>query len=184
MDEFDKYEGLFAEQGDFDTPSTWVVGLSYQANEELTLVFDVQRINYGEVKSLANPNDADIFTDPSRVLGADTGLGFGWEDIDIVKLGAQWAYRPDLIFRAGYSHASKLFDNGQALFNILAPATIRDHVSFGSTIKTNQSSELNLSFTLALEETISGTNPVFTGPQTGSVEMEQWEIEVSWSHRF
>jgi len=184
MEEFDDYAGLFAEQGDFDTPSTWVVGLVYTPINNLDLVVDFQRINYGEVNSLSNPNDVNIFADSSRALGANAGLGFGWDDIDIIKLGAQWTYRPDLILRAGYSHASKLFDSGQALFNVLAPATIRDHVSLGSTIKPNQSSEVNLSLTLALNEKINGNNPVFTPGQTGSVEMEQWEIEVSWSQRF
>ncbi len=29
MSEFDDYAGLFAEQGDFDIPSTWTVGLAY-----------------------------------------------------------------------------------------------------------------------------------------------------------
>ncbi len=182
MSEFEDYEGLFAEQGDFDTPSTWVVGLAYSATPEVTLVLDYQRINYGEVKSLSNGNDLDI-SNPDYHLGADDGLGFGWDDMDIIKLGIQWEYDPKWTFRAGYSHASELFEGTQALFNILAPATIRDHISLGSTYKYSDTNQVNMSLTRAFKEEVEGTS-VFTGSQTGSVEMEQWELELSWAHMF
>jgi long-chain fatty acid transport protein len=178
MSEFDDYAGLFAEQGDFDIPSTWVVGAAYKVQPTVTLVVDFQRINYGEIKSLSNPND-----NPSLKLGADDGLGFGWEDMDIIKLGVQWEFDERLTLRAGYSHATKLFKGTQALFNILAPATIRDHVSLGSSYQHGKQSALNLAFTLALNEEVAGSSP-FTGSQTGSVEMEQWELEIGWSHFF
>lgn len=184
MSKLDKYAGLFAEQGDFDTPSTWVVGFVYKLAPEIRVLLDFQRINYGKVKSLANTNDVNIFADPNGLLGADGGLGFGWKDMDIYKLGAQWDYDQKLTLRAGYSHASKLFDSGQALFNILAPATIRNHVSVGGSYQYTLNNEINFSLTKALKETVAGSNPIFTGPQTGSVQMEQLEFEVSWGHRF
>jgi len=184
MSEFEDYEGLFAEQGDFDTPSSWVVGLAYTAMPGVTLVLDYQRINYGEVKSLSNGNDLNIFSNPDYKLGADDGLGFGWKDMNIIKLGVQWEYDRLWTWRAGYSHASELFDGGQALFNILAPATIRDHISFGSTYSYSDDNQVNMSLTYAMDEKVEGSNQVFTGSQTGSVQMEQWEFELSWAHRF
>ncbi|MCU7859502.1 MAG: hydrocarbon degradation protein, partial [Candidatus Thiodiazotropha sp. (ex Lucinoma kastoroae)] len=87
-------------------------------------------------------------------------------------------------FRAGYSHADQLFKGGQALFNILAPATIRDHISVGSTYIDNNKNKVTLAITRALNEEIKGDNPIFTPGQTGSVEMEQWELELSWAHQF
>lgn len=182
MGKFDKYAGLFAEQGDFDTPSTWVVGLVYGISPQVSLVLDYQRINYGEINSLANSNALPL-TGPSDFLGADGGLGFGWQDMDIIKLGVQWAFDDRLTLRAGYSHASALFKGTQALFNVLAPATIRNHLSLGSSYQYSQQSAFNLAFTLALNEEIDGSSP-FTAGQTGSVQMEQWELEINWSHRF
>lgn len=184
MTEFDDYRGLFAEQGDFDTPSTWVLGLAYSASPTVTLILDYQNINYGEVKSLSNGNDVNFFVNPSQRLGADNGLGFGWEDMGIWKLGIQWEYDPQWTFRAGYSHADQLFKGGQALFNVLAPATIRDHLSVGSTYTYNNKNKVTLALTHALNEEIKGDNPIFTPGQTGSVEMEQWEVELSWGHQF
>lgn len=55
MSEFDKYEGLFAEQGDFDIPENYAIGIAYKPTAELDLYFDIQRINYSDVKSVGNP---------------------------------------------------------------------------------------------------------------------------------
>jgi long-chain fatty acid transport protein len=182
MTEFDDYAGLFAEQGDFDVPPTVTAGLSFKATPEVTLVLDWQRIFYSDVKALSNPNDAPV--GPDNLLGADHGLGFGWNDIDIIKLGVQWEYNPKLTLRAGVSHADQLFDNGESLFNVLAPATVRTHASLGMTYRLDKSSAISLAYTRAFEEKIKGQNPNFTGPQTGSVQMDQHELEISWSWLF
>jgi len=182
MTEFDDYAGLFAEQGDFDVPPTVTAGLSFKATPEVTLILDWQRIFYSDVKALSNPNDAPV--GPGNLLGEDGGLGFGWNDIDIIKLGVQWEYSPKLTLRAGVSHADQLFDNGESLFNVLAPATVRTHASLGMTYRLDKSSAISLAYTRAFEEKIKGQNPFFTGPQTGSVQMDQHELEVSWSWLF
>jgi len=178
MSRFDKYRGLFAEEGDFDVPPTAVLGFAYKLNPELTLVGDYQRIWYGEVKSLANPN-----TQLVGGLGSDEGLGFGWDDIDIIKVGVQWQYSPSLVLRAGVSHASELFAQGNALFNVLAPATPRTHLSVGMTYDM-QPHSVSLAYTRAVNNKIGGVNPLFTGGQTGFVEMAQHELELSWGYQF
>ena len=182
MTEFDDYEGLFAEKGDFDVPATVTAGLRFDVHPDVTLVADWQRIFFNEVKSLGNPNDADP-TIPGNQLGDDDGLGFGWENINIYKLGAQWQYSPRLTLRAGVSHADQLFENGQALFNVLAPATIRTHASLGMSYRLESGNIVSLAYTRAFEETISGKSPL-TGQQTGSVFMDQHELEVSWAWQF
>ncbi|MCB1774900.1 MAG: outer membrane protein transport protein [Gammaproteobacteria bacterium] len=180
MSEFDDYRGLFAEQGDFDVPPTITAGLSFAATPSVTLVADWQRIFYNSVKAVGNPNNVAIGT-PGTRLGDDHGLGFGWRDIDIFKLGVQWQQSPKLAFRAGVSHADQLFDNGEALFNILAPATVRTHASLGMSYKLDTDSVISVAYTRAFEEKIKGQNVNFTGPQTGSVQMDQHELEVNWT---
>ncbi len=182
MDRFDDYRGLFAEQGDFDVPSTFTLGLSYAATPNVALVADWQRIHFSEVDALGNSND--LAPVPGAFLGRDDGLGFGWDDIDIIKLGIQWDRDAAWTFRAGVSHAEQLFDNSETLFNILAPATIRSHASLGFTWRPNGGHAISMAYTRAFEEKISGRNPNFTGPQTGFVEMDQHELEVSWGIRF
>jgi long-chain fatty acid transport protein len=181
MTEFDDYKGLFAEQGGFDVPPTVTAGLSFKASPEVTLVADWQRIFYNEVKALGNSNGS---FGPDNLLGSKNGLGFGWENINIFKLGVQWDYNAKLTLRAGVSHADQLFDNAEALFNILAPATVRTHASLGMTYRIDKSNNISLAYTRAFNEEIDGQNPTFTGSQTGSVRMDQHELEVSWTWLF
>jgi long-chain fatty acid transport protein len=182
MTRFKDYEGLFAEQGDFDTPATITAGLAYQVTPAVTLVFDWQRIFYGNVKALGNSNNLAL--GPGNLLGADDGLGFGWDDINIYKLGVQWEYSPQWTFRAGYSHADQLFENGESLFNVLAPATIQSHASLGLTYDIDKRNSVSVAYTRAFPNKIRGANANFTGPQTGHVQMDQHELEVSWGIRF
>ncbi len=55
MDKFARYQGLFAEQGGFDIPETYAVGLAWRATEKLTIAADYQRIKYADVASVGNP---------------------------------------------------------------------------------------------------------------------------------
>lgn len=182
MSKFDKYKGLFAEGGDFDIPPVYNVGFSARLNPQWTFAFEAQGILFEEVKSISNTNDFPIV--PGDIsLGCDDCLGFGWEDMTIFKLGLQWDVRPDWALRLGYSTANQVIPNTQALFNILAPATVSEHITFGLTKSFGERNEINFAYTHAFNEKVPGTNPN-TGSQTGFLEMDQNEWELSWSRKF
>lgn len=190
MDEFDKYKGLFAEQGDFDIPSTWTVGLAWKLQPKGVLTFDVQRINYTDVAAVSNPivnlvgsSNSCATGTTSRCLGGSDGAGFGWDDMTIYKLGYQWESSPDWTWRVGYSHGEQPIPNSEVVFNILAPAVIEDHVTFGFTWNTSPTSELNFQFMHALENSITGANTLNPN-QNVTLEMTQNEVEASWAWKF
>ena len=80
MSKFEKYKGLFAEGGDFDIPENYGVGIAVKASPALTVALDYDRINYGDVKSIANTGlTTGCGTNTACSLGASNGLGFGWE---------------------------------------------------------------------------------------------------------
>ena len=56
MQDFDKYAGLFAEQGGFDIPPTLQAGIAFDLTPNLTLLADYRHIWFGSVKSIANPS--------------------------------------------------------------------------------------------------------------------------------
>lgn len=182
MTRFDKYDGLFAERGDFDTPPSYNVGIAFSPTKKLTVALDVQRILYDDIDSLGNRNDQAIMPG-TPVLGNDDGIGFGWRDITIGKLGVSYDATDKLTLRAGYSKSEQVIPSTQALFNILAPATVTEHITGGFTHQIGKDSEINFSFLYAPREKVSGTNPN-TGPQTGFLELEQYEAEISWGRRF
>ncbi|MBF0610644.1 MAG: transporter [Magnetococcales bacterium] len=180
MSRFDKYSGLIAEEGDFDIPPIFNVGIAYKLTPTFTALADVQHIFFDDIKSLSNSNNT-IMAPGS--LGGSSGLGFGWEGMTVYKFGLQWVMNDSWTWRAGYSKASDVLAGGQALFNILAPATVTDHVTAGLTYKLSDQDGINFAGMHAFSKKIHGSNPN-TPNQTGYLEMSQNELEISWSHKF
>ncbi len=192
MDEFDDYADLFAEDGDFDIPSTLWAGFAVDLSENMTLVADYQKIWYDDSDAVSNdiqnlfncPTANPLTTTPDleSCLGGDNGAGFGWDNIDVIKVGLQWETSSDLTLRFGYSHTDQPIDSDQVLFNILAPGVIEDHVTIGATFET-QMGEINLEAMHALHHSVKGPNP-FDPTQEIRLKMNQFEIGASWSKEF
>lgn len=191
MGEFDDYADLFAEQGGFDIPANAKIGLTFKASDKLAISLDAEHVWYGDVDSVGN-GIANIFSCPtvnpmsmdlSGCLGGANGAGFGWDDMTIIKVGAEWSSGSDWVWRAGYSHGSQPISESETLFNILAPAVIEDHIAVGFSKKHRENREFNVSFMYALQGDVSGVNP-FDPTQTINLEMHQLELEVSYNWRF
>ena len=180
MDAFDDYKGLFAEDGDFDIPSNWIVGLAYKATPALTFVADVQTIYYSQVDSIANPLLNNLF---SSKLGEDHGAGFGWDDMTVFKCGVQWQSSENWIWRGGFSYGEQPIPDKEVLFNILAPAVIEYHATLGVTKKIGNNHELDFTLMRAFPNDVKGTNPL-DPQQTIKLKMDQWEFSVGYSYKF
>lgn len=183
MDEFDDYKGLFAEQGDFDIPSNWTIGVAYKANPALTFAADVQTIYYGEVDSIANPLVASKLVQGKTPLGSDKGAGFGWDDMTIFKFGVQWQSSEDWIWRGGFSYGEQPIPDSEVLFNILAPGVIEYHATLGVTKKMGNNHELDFTIMRGFPKEVEGTNPL-DPQQTIKLKMDQWEFSAGYSYKF
>ncbi|MEE9371874.1 MAG: outer membrane protein transport protein [Saprospiraceae bacterium] len=178
MGKFDKYSGLFAEQGGFDIAANWTAGIALQF-DKLGIALDFKQILYSQVKSIANPILPNLQT---AQLGNETGAGFGWEDMSVIKIGIHYAVQNDLILRAGFSTGGQPIPDSEVLFNILAPGVVENHVSFGISKGLANGKEVNIFITRALSNTVSGGNPLeFPGQQTIDLTMDQWEFGVGFS---
>lgn len=173
FEEFDKYRGLFAEQGDFDIPENYNLGIAWQATPAVKLALDYQRINYSDVRSVANPS-----TNPFP-LGNPNGPGFGWRDIDVWKLGVEYKYSQALTLRAGYNHGDNPITAQDVTFNILAPGVIKDHLTLGFTYTLPSGNELTMAYMHAFNNSVSGFDPFFGG--TDKIEMYQNAIGIQYS---
>ncbi|MBV0934345.1 OmpP1/FadL family transporter [Marinobacterium weihaiense] len=179
-DRFKEYRGLFAEQGGFDVPESYGIGFAWQLSPRWTLAGDWERIEYSEVKAVGNPL---AFNAP---LGADRGPGFGWQDIDVYKLGVIYAASPRVTLRAGISHADQPIPASQTLLNILAPGVIQDHASVGASWQMGPAQSLTFSYTRALEESVKGQNaiPGVLGGGEADLSMSQDILGVAWQYRY
>jgi long-chain fatty acid transport protein len=190
MSEFDDYDELFAEDGDLDIPANFTVGATFKATPKLKVSFDFQQIQYEGVNSISNAGPVlgpSTPTPPApgcdcEWLGKDNGMGFGWEDINIYRLAAEYAYDSNWIFRAGYSWNDQPIPDSEVLFNILAPATIEQHATVGFTFTPDKQSEWNFAYMHAFEEEVKSSQTAFGVP--GSIKMHQNSFDVSYSYKF
>ncbi|MDX1776470.1 MAG: outer membrane protein transport protein, partial [Desulfobulbales bacterium] len=188
MDEFDDYAGLFAEQGDFDIPMNWTIGIAVNPTPAVTLVFDVQQIYYSDINSINNPLLPNLITEISgSQLGDSGGAGFAWDDMTVFKLGLQWARTEQWTYRFGYSYGEQPIPKSDTLFNILAPGVIEQHATFGLTYTFANGGELDFSFMYAFENDVTGPNTLAnpeSDPQMITLTMDQWEVGIGYSWKF
>ncbi len=182
MSKLSEYKGLFAADGDFDIPATWTIGLALNVSKELILLADVQEIYYSGIRSIKNPLIPNI---QKSTLGENHGAGFGWDDITILKLGAQWKSSEDWTWRAGYSIGDQPIPSSEVLFNILAPGVIKQHVTAGVTKAIGSNQELKFALVYALSNDVTGANPLEApGQQRIKIKMNQWEFSVGYAWKF
>ncbi|HQT25451.1 MAG TPA: outer membrane protein transport protein [Burkholderiales bacterium] len=155
MGKLSKYSGLFAEQGSFDIPATYGVGIAVKAMPTTTVAFDIQRIMYGDVPSIANPiANMTVLGNP---LGSNAGAGFGWGNLTVYKLGISHQYDSTLTLRAGWTHNNVPYPSTETFFNILAPGVVRDNATLGATWKLADKSEITVFYMHAFKNTVNGT---------------------------
>ena len=191
MGEFDKYRGLFAEQGGFDIPSHWSLAVTFQPSPATLITAEYQRINYTDAKSVGNPSRlllqcaAGNF---ANCLGGSDGAGFGWHDVDVFKLGVQWQQSPSLTLRAGYNVGDNPIHAEDVTINILAPGVVRHHVTLGATWKLDDVSAVTGAFMYAFDNDVNGPslfNQFVPGLNAQEkIAMYQYSIGVQYSRRF
>ena len=182
FEEFDKYNWLFLENGDFDLPENYNLGVAWQATPAVKLALDYQRINYGEVTAVGAPASAG---------------GFGYDNIDVWKLGVEYKYSQKLTLRAGYSHTDSPIvgaslaecmagsvNCGETTLNILAPAVIEDHVTLGFTYTLASGNEVTMAYMHGFENDVSGQGfdaDGVTPTGTNTIQMYQNSLGIQYS---
>ncbi len=184
-DKFERYQGLFAEQGGFDVPESYGIGAALKVTPKLTVATDVQRIQYSDVNSVGNTFDVNQVMQ-GHPFGSQQGPGFGWDDINVYKLGITYQAHPKLVLRAGYSHNDQPISNDQTFLNILAPGVVQDHVSVGATWNMDQHQELSVAYTHALEKDVKGNQsiPATFGGGEANLKMSQDILGFSYGYKF
>lgn len=182
MGKFKKYSGLFAEQGGFDIPETYGIGIAAKTTPDLTLAADIQQINYSKVPSIGNSVNnlsACFVGNTTGCLGGGNGAGFGWKDMTVFKLGASYTYSQSLTLRGGLSTARQPIPTNETFFNVLAPAVIENHLTLGATWTLASKSELTVAYMHAFENTVNGTNTAIGGNGVG-LKMYQDSLGIGY----
>lgn len=185
MSKFDKYKGLFANQGEFDIPENYGIGIAVQASPKLTLAADVQQINYSSVAAVGNTVDC-LFMG-TCMLGSTNGPGFGWQDTTVYKLGLAYELNSGTTLRMGYVTLKQPIPASQTFFNILAPGVVQDHLTLGLTMAMSSASELSFMYMHAFEKTVNGSGSIPAVPYGGgeaNLRMSQDSLGVAYGWRY
>ena len=183
MGNLDKYKGLFAEQGGLDIPSHWGVGVAWEPDGKWLVAFDYERINYSDVKSVHNASTVQA------LLGTNDGPGFGWQDVDVFRLGVQYRIDPAWTVRAGYNRSDNPITSRDVTFNILAPGTVQDHITFGFSYAIDKTSEVTAMYGHAFKQEVTGPSLFnnILGPGAGGTEkiwLSEDVIGIGFSMKF
>lgn len=180
MKKFSKYQGLFAEGGAFDLPENYSLGIAVKATPQLLVAADYQVMNYSKIPSVGNPSNS------TGLLGTSNGAGFGWGNVQVLKLGLEYAYSKDLTLRAGYSAGKNPIQSRDVMFNILAPGVIKDHVTLGFTCALG-GGELSAAYMHAFSNSVSGNEaapPAGFGGTPTTIKMYQNSLGVAYGWKF
>jgi long-chain fatty acid transport protein len=200
MQKFNRYKGLFANHGEFDIPTNYALGFAYKLTPKSNIAFDIMRIRWNEVDSIGNPGP--MASNPSQFYplcptgpvtecktGGDLGLGFGWRDQTVYKIGMDYKWSSTLTLRGGYNYGKSPIPEDQVLFNMLAPATTEKHVTFGFSKELGPDSDFTFSFMHAFKNTICG--PTAFGPDgaivigsNACISMQQYSLGFAYGLKF
>jgi long-chain fatty acid transport protein len=177
---FNDYKGLFAEEGRFDIPENYGIGIAVKATPKLTVAADIQQINYGNSKAIANTVNC-LFVG-ACTLGQTGGAGFGWSDMTAYKLGVSYEHSKDLTLRAGLSTNRQPVKTGQTFFNILAPGVIENHLTLGGTWTLANKNELTVGYMHGFKKSVNGSGSIAAGFGGGeaNVHMSQDSLGLAY----
>jgi long-chain fatty acid transport protein len=196
MGDFDGYKGLFAQGGGFDLPSNFTIGFAFRPTRQWLFALDYERIFYDDSASVSNPSMWIGYCPPPPMgagqrdycLGGSSGAGFGWQNIDVWKIGIQYEMDEKWTFRGGYNYSENPIQSQDVTFNILAPGVVRNQWSLGTTYRIDKVSEVTGAFMYAQNNSVTGPS-LFIGfgappTTTETIEMKQYLLGVAYSRKF
>ncbi len=194
MGSFDKYQGLFAQQGGFDIPSTFTLGFALRPTNQWLIAVDFQRIYYSDAPSINNPSallgNCVFAGQRTNCLGGDNGAGFGWTDVDVWKIGVQYDLNDAWTLRAGYNHSDNPIQSQDVTFNILAPGVVQNQYSLGATWRIDKVSEITGAFMYAANNSVTGQSLIagFLPPPvpqiTETIQMKEYLVGIAYNRKF
>ena len=158
MDEFEQYTGLLAD-GALDVPENYSLGLAFAATADLTVTFDYQRINFGDVPATGNGVLNTLLNPVDNALGTSGGTGFNWENQDNFRTGLVYDVNPVFTLRAGYAYGARpQRDDGinSVTMNMLTP-NAEHQFSAGLTWRPSTGGEFHMGYSRFIA-------PAYEGP--------------------
>jgi long-chain fatty acid transport protein len=148
-----------------ETPAMLVAGLSMTPLPTLLLAADVRYLFYEDAAGFSFAGDSPFDAD-----GALTG--FGWQNVFVFNIGAEYSASDKVAIRAGYNHGDSAVTDELASVNLTTPGIVKDHVSFGIGWQPTRRFRIDAGYVVGLENSVTG--PILTpgGPLAENVTLK------------
>jgi len=156
---------------DFQMPSVFAIGASWQANPSLLLAADLKYIGWSDaMQSFKMRYD-------SAGMGGSVSFALpqNWKDQTVLNLGMAWKANEQLTLRAGLNLADNPIPD--AYVNPLFPATVKNHVTLGLGYKLSAAGDFNASLAVAPSTSVTSGGGV-------AISHAQTNLQLMYSHRF
>lgn len=182
MSKMKKYRHLHAENGRLDIPARYSAGIRVTPNDKLNVVTDVVRILNREVATYGNNSRALIdgrcvatsanFT-PQDCMGGSNGVGFGWSNQTLVKVGGEYKVTNRDTVRLGFSFGNRIGHKKDVVVQAFAPGSAARWITSAGYSRLMPSYKLHSFLTFIPKQTIKGPNELASG------SAQQVEVKVN-----
>ena len=181
MEKMSKYQGLFADQGSFNIPGYVDAGVAWDVVPAVTVMLDYKGIFYTGIPAIANSSHIML------PYGSSGGPGFGWSNVNVVALGAEWRANPQLTLRAGVEVNNNPVHGSDVTLNLIAPGVTTSQFSAGLTYRVSKNSSIDLAGYYAPRGSVSGSEITPFGPTPGSnitASLSEAQVTIGWTYHF
>lgn len=176
MGDSSRYRGVFSEEGDFDVPASANFGVDLQAARSAWLTFDISRIMYSDTQAYTNSLMPSSFT---SLMGDGGSPEFDWQDQTVYQVGMKFKTDGGIIWNVGYATNQRPEPSSAALARALAPEFAEDHLIFGMSAPTGDSSAFHFRGALAPSYLFGSSTQDLTDDPG-----DQVEVQAVWSKKF
>ena len=170
MSRLKRYKGVITQAGRLEVPANLSLGLTWNWMDCSRISFEWQRYFYRDLPVFHNSINNFAFAGGTQKVGAENGPGFGWDNIDVYKIGADYQYDSCWKFRGGWCLSQVPYSNTQLDVNAYTQAMGRHHLTFGFTYNLDACTELDFAYFHMFRTRLSGNAQIHvpTGTPLGS----------------
>lgn len=164
-----------------DFPQQYAFGIAVKPTSALTITADYKWINFSaSYENVDMGGDFAVFAGgaPTGATTTSATLNFGWQDVSVIAIGAQYQIGDNAWIRAGYNRGDSAVPDEKAFTNTALPAVAQDHFSLGGTFNLGKNWQGSLSYVNLVKNEV-------TDPATGTkISLGGSSLQFGFSYRF
>ncbi len=198
QDDVLNYGGATGEPGtynmDLDYPQQLAFGIAFKPTEKIIVDLDVKWINWSATHDKINFSGPDgAFMDMDGNTSSSIDLDFGWDDQYVYAVGGQYEVNEKVKVRAGYNYAESPIDEADVFNNLVFPAIVEQHITFGGDYKFDDHWTIAFAYMKAWSEELTGTDDIsdemqevfaFNSDSDAKISLEEQSVGMQLSYLF